>query len=76
MQPGDRLIWYHTPRGGYGYTLGVPSRFVAWGKFDRVRIDVQKKDGEVVGRTVCDANLVRAEDRVPLTALRRAAVHA
>lgn len=68
---GEKLVWYHTPRGGYGYTFPIPARFVAWGNFDRVQIEVVKRDGEVVRRTVCDANLVRESDKTRLSTLIR-----
>jgi len=57
VEPFASIVWFHTPRGGYGYTFPIPARFVAWGQGDRVKIEVRKRDGEFIRRTVCDANL-------------------
>jgi hypothetical protein len=72
MSPGELLVWRHTPRGGYGYSIPIPARFVAWGPFDRVKIEIVKRDGQVVRATVLDAALVRKEDARGLDCLREA----
>lgn len=36
--------WKHKPRGGYGYTMRVPARFVRMGR-KRVLIAVLRLDG-------------------------------
>lgn len=74
MQPGERITWRHVPKGGYGYGMAVPARFVRWGGWDKVHIEVRKADGEIVRRTVVDAKLFREADGVCLVALRREAV--
>ena len=71
LSPGERVVWFHAPRGGYGYTFAFPARFVAWLGFDKVRIEIVKRDGEVIPRTVIDANVARDADRVRLNLLRR-----
>lgn len=71
MKRGDLLVWRHTPRGGYGYSLTIRARFVAWGSFDRVRVEVEKADGEVVPRTIRDVCLVRVDDGVRLDKVDR-----
>lgn len=51
IKPGTLAVWYHLPRGGYGYIHVVPCVVVrCTGK--RVRIAVRKTDGFVVERSV------------------------
>jgi hypothetical protein len=51
MQPGDKVTWLYTPRGGYGYIIPVNAEVVrVSGKTVRVR--VQRVDGEMVERNV------------------------
>lgn len=28
FSPGDRVVWQHEPRGGYGYTVRVPATVI------------------------------------------------
>jgi hypothetical protein len=71
MKAGDRLLWAHIPRDGFGYAIGVPARFVAWRAFDAVEIDVIRKDGGIVRRSVVDSALKRSSDGATLSSIRR-----
>lgn len=57
--PGCLLTWLHTPRGGYGYTMPVDAKCVAYARSPGtwVRIEVKKTTGELVTRRVQPANL-------------------
>jgi hypothetical protein len=57
IAPGDALEWVHAPRGGYGYTFRFPARFVAWGPGDSVAVQIVKRDGELIRRTIRDVAL-------------------
>jgi hypothetical protein len=57
--PGAIVTWLHTPRGGYGYTMPVDAKVISHSRHPRtrVRIEVRKRNGEVVERFVDAANL-------------------
>lgn len=57
---GARVVWMHTPRDGYGFSMQVEAEVVAFTlrPGTRVRIRVTRKDGEKVVRTV-DAKHLR-----------------
>lgn len=77
MQPGDRVTWRKRPKDAYGYSMDVPARFVRWGDFDRVVIDVVHADGHLIRAKVGDAAVRRTADGAPLVTLRRfSGVHA
>lgn len=48
---GQKVIWSHIPRGGYGYAFKVNGTVVAVSA-NRVTIEVQKASGETVRRVV------------------------
>lgn len=56
---GALVSWLHTPRGGYGFTMPVDAKVVAFTHrpHTRVRIEVRTKGGETVIRTVDAKNL-------------------
>lgn len=48
MSPGDRIVWYHKPCGGYGYTVLVAGVVVSQ-RPGRYRIEVARRiNGEWV----------------------------
>jgi hypothetical protein len=47
FNPGDLVIWSHTPRGGYGYTFGIGAVVVRVNK-KTVTIRVKRLDGRRV----------------------------
>jgi hypothetical protein len=71
MQTGDRVIWRHIPRDGFGYPVGIPGRFVAWRGDDAVEIDVVRADGGIVRRAVLDWAVKRSSDGATLSSIRR-----
>jgi hypothetical protein len=75
LSPGATVLWRHFPRGGYGYPLQVPGRFVGWGPMDKVRVELLKADGELIPKTIRDVNLTDAGGR-KLSELRRMAMTA
>jgi len=57
LTPGQKVVWKHIPRGGYGYVIPVPAEVVrVW--VARVTIRVQKASGEYVNRVVKPESLV------------------
>lgn len=56
MKPGDRVIWHHEMRGGYGYTERIPAEVVRL-TAQRVTIRVSRKDGTTVERSVKRENV-------------------
>lgn len=54
--PGALVLWLHTPRGGYGYTIQVSARVIRV-KRDRVRIAAKRQDGSEVERSVLPEKL-------------------
>lgn len=58
LAPGDEVIWFHEPRGGYGFEDAVPGVVVAVSA-QRVRILVQRRDGSSVERSVTRARVIR-----------------
>lgn len=61
LWPGKRVVWRHTPRGGYGFTLRIPVAIVSIA--DRVRVLVEATGDEVDVRRdlLVDADM-RIED--------------
>ena len=57
--PGASVTWLHEPRGGYGYVYPVDAKVLGHGRrpSTKVRIEVAKRSGEVVARTVDVSNL-------------------
>lgn len=51
MQPGDKLTWIYTPRGGYGFSYPVNAEVVKVNA-KTVRIRVARHDGTQVQRNV------------------------
>lgn len=56
IQPGDKLTWLYTPRGGYGYITPVDAEVLKVGS-RKVKIRVRKVSGELVERWVSPENL-------------------
>lgn len=55
---GALVMWMHTPRGGYGYTVPVPGQVVALNpQGDRATIEVAKSSGAKVRRSVLTGSL-------------------
>lgn len=75
MSPGTAIVWRHFPRGGYGYPIRIPGRFVSWGIDDRVRVELLKADGELIPKTIRDVNLTDVDGN-KLSELRRGAMTA
>jgi hypothetical protein len=71
MRTGERVIWRHIPRDGFGYPIGVPGRFVSWRGVDAVEIDVVRADGGIVRRAVLDWAVKRSSDGATLSSIRR-----
>jgi len=58
MFVGALVTWMHTPRGGYGFSYPVPAKVVGLSlSGERARIEVQKRDGTNVRRTVSHQHL-------------------
>lgn len=57
MLAGDKVVWSHVPRGGYGYVVPVMATFVRRTSIERATIRVSKRDGTVVCRSVLLSNL-------------------
>ncbi len=55
---GEQVIWVHEMRGGYGYVEKIPAIIVKLGEA-RVTIEVQRKSGEFVRRSVKHTSLRR-----------------
>ena len=51
MVIGDRVIWLHQPRGGYGYIFRIPVKILV-SRGSRVKVEVTRKDGSRVERWV------------------------
>lgn len=51
MQPGDKMTWMYTPRGGYGFSYPVNAEVVKVNA-KTVRVRVQRRNGQVVERNV------------------------
>jgi hypothetical protein len=60
MQPGDKMPWLYTPRGGYGYTIPVNAEVVKVSA-KTVRVRVRRVNGEMVERNVKPASLKMRE---------------
>lgn len=55
---GALLVWLHAPRGGYGYTVPINAKVVALNpQGDRATIEVARRDGRKVRRTVNTTSL-------------------
>ena len=59
--PGQRIVWLHEYRGGYGYVHRIPG-VVVKATPKRVQIEVRKTSGEAVRRWVLPQNL-EADER-------------
>ena len=59
-KPGDKVLWRHQPRGGWGYIILVPAAVISVGK-RRVTIAAELKGGGAKRVTVDPANLVELE---------------
>ncbi len=44
MRPGDKAIWLHQLRGGYGYVERIPVTIVKLGR-ERVQVEAPLKNG-------------------------------
>lgn len=56
LWPGRLVVWTHTPRGGYGFSVSVPAKVIrVRGK--RVTIEATRADGTKVLRAVAESNL-------------------
>ncbi len=53
---GALVLWLHTPRGGYGYTVAIDATVVT-ARRSGVQISVQTRSGAIVKRTVQASNL-------------------
>ena len=62
MNPGDRIIWSHIPRGGYGYVAPVPGVLLSLGTV-YATIEVAKVSGEKVKRRV-EIESIRTKENV------------
>lgn len=62
LRPGMRVTWNHSPRGGYGYVWPTPATVVRTTR-ERVTLDVERKDGSLVRRTVARKNVRRSSLR-------------
>ena len=58
---GDRVIYRHCPKGGYGYIFLIPAKVLGFGRA-RVKVEVQKADGSRVVRFVRPESLIREAD--------------
>lgn len=76
LQKGERLKWWHQPKDGYGYTLAVPCRYVKFGDWNMVIVDVLKRDGALIRKKILATRLVRESDGVSLNLLRAETVTA
>jgi len=56
MQPGDKVTWLYTPRGGYGFVIPVNAEIVKVNP-KTIRIKVQKTNGTIVERNVDPGNI-------------------
>lgn len=56
---GDKIVWLHEPSGGYGYVFKIPGEVIGFGR-GRVKIRVQKANGEHAERFVKEQSLKRA----------------
>ena len=57
---GEKCIWLHTPRGGYGYQVPVNATVMAVAR-KRILIQVLRKDGVAVQRWVKPESLCKKE---------------
>lgn len=73
VQPGESLKWLHRPHDGYGYVLGVPVRFVKWGDWGSVIVDVVKADGSTFKKRIDEERLVQVSSGRRLTGMRKEA---
>lgn len=76
VQPGELLKWLHVPSDGYGYTLGVPVRFVKWAAWGTVLVDVVKADGSTFKKRIDERTLVQVSTGKRLTGMQRETVKA
>lgn len=51
VQPGDKMTWMYTPRGGYGFSYPVNAEVVKVNA-KTVRVRVQRCNGQMVERNV------------------------
>lgn len=51
MEVGQAVTWIYTPRGGYGWPIPVDGIVIAVTS-KRVKVEVQKRSGEMVQRWV------------------------
>jgi hypothetical protein len=63
LHVGQRVIWNHIQRGGYGYIESVPATVLRIGK--RVTIEVRKANGDAVKRAVQHVHLKPAPTPEP-----------
>lgn len=56
LKVGQKVIWLHETRGGYGYIWRIPATVVRIGK-SRVTIEVTRRDGSKVLRSVLPEKL-------------------
>jgi hypothetical protein len=62
LAAGDKVIWLHTPPGGYGYTLPIPATVVQVKR--RVQVEVACTCGGTKRRWVSADNLRPATEPV------------
>lgn len=61
-QPGNKVIWRHEMRGGYGYVERIPATVVSvFAKRVRIRVEMRRSEcvSEIVERTVKPEHLWR-----------------
>ncbi len=71
---GDKVIWHHELRGGYGYIIHVPGEVVKITPH-RIHIRVPKLGGEYVMRFVLPEYLTLLEPPAPHTAFAADSVY-
>lgn len=60
IQPGSIVVWKHTPRGGYGYTVRVPGVVQEVGR-GTLRLDLQLANGKTRSKIVQRSAVVLTE---------------
>lgn len=73
MENGERIRWWHYPKGGYGYPMLVKGRFVRFLRRGYASIDVECADGQLVAARVLVKRLMREERVVAVTGTKEGA---